>query len=61
MGEMPYKVITGISYNKGWVHGTVMVEAANAGLTISGIGNDDATFAGNIIASALRGSQFALS
>ena len=52
--------ITGVSYNKGWVHGKVVVEAAAAGLTIDGIGNDDAAFVEKIIAGILAGRVFSL-
>lgn len=55
MGEMPYKSITGVRYNRGFVHGKVVVEAANFGLTLSGIGNDDAAFAEKLIAGTLAG------
>jgi hypothetical protein len=60
MGEMPYKMITGVSYNKGWVHGKVIIEAANAGLTIDGIGNDDAAFAERIISGFIAGRKYRL-
>jgi hypothetical protein len=57
IGEMPYRTITGVQLDKGFMHGKVVVEAANAGLTISGIGNDDAAFTEKLIAAALRGDQ----
>lgn len=57
MGEMPYRGITGVSFNKGFRHGKVIVEAANAGLTIDGIGNDDAAFAEKIIAASVAGRR----
>ncbi len=60
MGEMPYKTLTGVSYNKGLIHGKVVVEAAGAGLTIDGIGNDDAAFAEKIIAGSIAGRKYAL-
>jgi Bacterial PH domain len=59
LGEMPYKTITGISYDKGFRHGKVIVEAANAGLTMDGIGNDDAEFAEQIIAGSVGGHVYA--
>jgi hypothetical protein len=55
MGDMPYKMITQSKYNKGMRHGTVIVEAANAGLTIGGISNDDAAFAERIISTFVSG------
>lgn len=55
MGEMPYKSITGVRYSRGFVHGKVIVDAANFGLTLSGIGNDDAAFAEKIIAGIVSG------
>lgn len=61
MGEMPYRTITGVQYSKGWIHGKVVIEAANASLTLDGIANDDAAFAERIIASALRGCKFEVS
>jgi hypothetical protein len=60
MGEMSYKMITGVSYNKGWLHGKVIVEAADAGLTMDGIGNDDAAFAEKIISGCIAGHNFRL-
>jgi hypothetical protein len=60
MGEMPYKMITGVSYNKGWLHGKVIVEAADAGLTMDGIGNDDAAFAERIISGFVAGRKFSV-
>jgi hypothetical protein len=57
LAEMPYKTITGVSYNRGWFHGKVVVEAANAGLTIQGIGNDDAGFVEKVIASCVAGRK----
>jgi hypothetical protein len=57
LAEMPYKTITGVSYNRGWLHGKVVVEAANAGLTIGGIGNDDAGFVEKVIASCVAGRK----
>lgn len=61
MGEMPYKAITEVSYSKGIFHGKVVIEAANAGLTMDGIGNDDAAFAEKIIAGGVAGRRFRLS
>ncbi len=60
MGEMPYRTITGVSYNKGFRHGKVVVEAANASLTMDGIGNDDAAFAEKIVAGCVAGRRFAV-
>jgi zinc-ribbon domain/Bacterial PH domain len=60
MGQMPYRGITGASYNKGFRHGSVIVEAANASLTIGGIGNDDAAFAERIISAFVGGRPVAL-
>lgn len=57
LAEMPYKTITGVSYNRGLFHGKVVVEAANAALTIQGIGNDDAGFVEKIIASCVAGRK----
>ena len=42
---MPYRMITESHFNKGMRDGTVIVEAANAGLTTGGIGNDGAASA----------------
>jgi len=61
MGEMPYRMITGVSYERGMVHGKVIVEAANAGLTLDGIGNDDAAFAEKIIAAGMAGKPLTAS
>ena len=54
---MPYKTITGVSYNRGVFHGKVVVEAANTGLTLDGIGNDDAAFIEKVIASCVAGRK----
>jgi len=59
MGAMPYRGITESHFNKGLRHGAVVVEAANAGLTISGISNDDASYAERIISSAVGGRTLA--
>jgi hypothetical protein len=58
MGEMPYRMITGVNYEQGILHGKVIVEAANAGLTLDGIGNADAAFAEKIIAGGMAGRRF---
>ncbi len=58
MGEIPYRMITGVSCDRGLFHGRVVVEAANAGLTMDGIGNDDASFAEKIIAGGIVGRPF---
>jgi len=58
MGEMPYRSITGVRYNRGLVHGKVVVEAANFGLTLSGISNDDAALAEKIIAGIISGVTY---
>jgi hypothetical protein len=58
MGEMPYRMITGATYEQGIFHGKVIVEAANAGLTLDGIGKDDAAFAEKIIAGGMAGRRF---
>jgi hypothetical protein len=58
MGEMPYRMITGVNYEQGILHGKVIVEAANAGLTLDGIGNADAAFAEKIIAGGIAGRRF---
>ncbi|MBF6604471.1 MAG: zinc-ribbon domain-containing protein [Chloroflexi bacterium] len=60
MGQMPYRGITGASFNKGFRHGTVVVEAANAALTIGGISNDDAAFAERVISAFVGGRPVAL-
>jgi hypothetical protein len=57
---MPYRGITGVHYNKGFRHGKVVVSAANAGLTLDGIGNDDAVFAEKIIAGCIAGLHYAV-
>lgn len=58
MGEMPYRTVTEVSYNRGFRHGKVVVNAANAGITFDGIGNDDAAFAEKIIAGRIAGRTF---
>jgi hypothetical protein len=58
MGEMPYRMITGVNYEQGVFHGKVIVEAANAGLTLDGIGNADAAFAEKVIAGGMSGRAF---
>jgi hypothetical protein len=58
MGEMPYRLITQVNYEQGFFHGKVIVEAANAGLTLDGIGNADAAFAEKIIAGGMAGKTF---
>ena len=58
MGEMPYRMLTGVQYNRGFIHGKVIVEAANAGLTMDGIRNDDAAFAEKIIAGSIAGRKY---
>jgi hypothetical protein len=55
MGDMPYRMITQSKFNKGMRHGTVVVEAANAGLTIGSISNDDAAFAERVISTLVAG------
>jgi hypothetical protein len=55
MGGMPYRMVTESHFNKGMRDGTVIVEAANAGLTIGGIGNDGAAFAERIISTFVDG------
>ncbi|HLZ08198.1 MAG TPA: PH domain-containing protein [Chloroflexota bacterium] len=57
LAEMPYKTITGVSYNRGVFHGKVVIEAANTELTLEGIGNDDAAFAEKVIASCVAGRK----
>jgi hypothetical protein len=57
LAEMPYRTITGVSYNRGLFHGKVTVEAANTELTLEGIGNDDAAFAEKVIASCVAGRK----
>ena len=57
LSEMPYRMITGVSYNRGIFHGKVVVETANAGLTIDGVGNDDAAFVEKVIASCVAGRK----
>lgn len=59
MGEMPYRMITESRFNKGLRHGTVVVEAANAGLPISRISNDDAAFAEKVISALVAGRMLA--
>jgi hypothetical protein len=58
MNEMPYRLITGVHYNKGFMHGTVIVDAADWGMTLDRIGNDDAAFAEAIIAGSVAGRRF---
>lgn len=58
MGELPYKAITGVSFNKGFAHGKVIVDTAMAGLTMQGIGNEDATFAERLISGHVAGRRF---
>ena len=58
MGEMPYRTITEVSYTRGFIHGKVVVNAANAGITFDGISNDDAAFAEKIIAGRVAGRSF---
>ncbi|HEY8745079.1 MAG TPA: PH domain-containing protein [Chloroflexota bacterium] len=60
MGEMPYKTITAVQYSKSWLHGKVVIEAANAGLTIDGIANDDALFVEKLVAGIVAGRSFTL-
>jgi Bacterial PH domain len=61
MGEMPFRMITGVNLERGVFHGKVIVEAANAGLTLDGIGNDDAAFAEKIIAGGMNQRSFTVS
>jgi hypothetical protein len=61
MGQMPYRGITESHFNKGFRHGSVVVEGANAGLTISGISNDDAAFAERVISAFVGGRPLTLS
>lgn len=58
MGQMPYKAITGVHYNKGLIHGKVVLHGANVGLELRGIGNADAEFAEKIIAGFISGRPF---
>jgi hypothetical protein len=60
MNEMPYTMITGVHYNQGFIHGRVVVDAANWGMTLDRIGNDDAQFAERIISSAVAGRRLQL-
>lgn len=59
MGEMPYRGITASQYSKGVRHGTVVIDAANASLTIRGISNDDAAFAAQIVSAIVGGRVLA--
>jgi hypothetical protein len=59
MGEMPYRGITESSFHRGLRHGEVIIDAANAALTISGISNDDAAFAERIISAFVGGRPLA--
>ena len=58
MGQMPYRGVTAVQYNKGFRHGSVVIEAASAGLTMDGIGNDDAAFIENVISGSVAGRKF---
>ena len=58
LGQMPYRGITAVHYNKGIRHGKVVVSAANAGLTLDGIGNDAVVFAEKIIAGCIAGLRY---
>ena len=58
-GEMPYRTLTAVRYNGGVVHGTVVVEAASAGMTINRIGNDDAKFCEHVISARMAGRVLA--
>ena len=58
-GEMPYRTLTAVRYNGGVVHGTVVVEAASAGMTISRIGTDDAKFCERVISARMAGRVLA--
>jgi hypothetical protein len=58
MDEMPYRTLTRVSYDRGWIHGKVIIEAATAKLEINGISNDDALFAEKIISGTLAGRRF---
>lgn len=57
---MPYRGITETQYNKGLRHGTVVIEAASAALTIGGISNDDAAFAERVMSAFVGGRPLAL-
>jgi hypothetical protein len=61
MGEMPFRMVTGVNLERGVFHGKVIVEAASAGLTLDGIGNDDAAFAEKIIAGGMNQRSFTTS
>lgn len=58
MSELPYNMVTGVVYNRGLVHGKLVVEAANFGLTLSRLGNDDAVLAERIIAGSVAGRRY---
>ena len=58
LGQMPYSGITEVHYNRGMIHGKVILNGANAGLTLRGIGNDDATFAERIISGIISGRRY---
>jgi zinc-ribbon domain/Bacterial PH domain len=60
MGQMPYRGITGAAFNRGFRHGTVVIEAANAALTIGGVSNDDAAFAERVISAFVGGRPVAI-
>ena len=56
--EIPYSAITGVGFNKGLIHGKVVVQAPGMSLELSGIGNDDAAFAEAVIAGRRAGRRF---
>jgi hypothetical protein len=58
MNELPYSAITGVYFTKGFIHGKVIVDAANFGMTLDRIGNDDAAFAESIISGAQAGVRY---
>ncbi len=58
MSEMPYRTVTQANLERGWIHGKVIIEAANASLTIDGISNDDATFVEMIVAGIIAGRLY---
>lgn len=58
MSEMPYKSITQATLDRGLIHGKVVIEAANAALTIDGISNNDASFVEMIVAGSIAGRLY---
>ena len=55
---MSYRAITEVFYTRGLIHGKVVINGPNAGLTLRSISNADAAFAEMIIGGIVAGHAY---